>query len=63
MLDQVNGGKKDSYSYCRFEAVSIFQLLCVAEFPLEDADQSFRIDLTMGRGGALIAARNAMLWA
>ena len=39
------------------EAVSIFQLLCVAEFPLEDADQTFRIELTMGRGGALIATR------
>ena len=23
-------------------AVSIFQMLCVAEFPLEDADQTFR---------------------
>ncbi|CAK9055443.1 unnamed protein product [Durusdinium trenchii] len=37
-------------------AVSIFQGLCVAEFPLEDADQTFRIDLVMGRGGALIAS-------
>lgn len=37
-------------------AVSIFQMLCVAEFPLEDADQTFRISLNMGRGGALIAS-------
>jgi len=37
-------------------AVSIFQSLCVAEFPLEDSDQTFRISLNMGRGGALIAS-------
>ncbi|CAJ1355571.1 unnamed protein product [Effrenium voratum] len=37
-------------------AVSIFQLLCVAEFPLQDADQTFQIELRMGKGGALIAS-------
>ncbi|CAE7877966.1 unnamed protein product [Symbiodinium sp. KB8] len=37
-------------------AVSIFQLLCVAEFPTEDRQQTYRIALTMGKGGALIAS-------
>mmetsp|Transcript_27737 Transcript_27737/g.64459 ORF Transcript_27737/g.64459 Transcript_27737/m.64459 type:complete len:453 (+) Transcript_27737:52-1410(+) len=37
-------------------AVSIFQLMCVAEFPLEDTDQTYRIALNMGKGGALIAS-------
>ncbi|CAE7581088.1 unnamed protein product [Symbiodinium sp. CCMP2592] len=37
-------------------AVSIFQLLCVAEFPTEDRQQTYRIALSMGKGGALIAS-------
>ncbi|CAJ1338816.1 unnamed protein product [Effrenium voratum] len=41
-------------------AVSIFHTFCVAEFPLEDAGQTFRIDLTMGKGGALIASASGV---
>ncbi|CAE7229335.1 unnamed protein product, partial [Symbiodinium pilosum] len=37
-------------------AVSIFQLACVAEFPREDAQQTYQIALSMGKGGALIAS-------
>ena len=32
-------------------AVSIFHGLCVAEFPLEDAEKTYKIDLAIGTGG------------
>eukprot|EP00930_Biecheleria_cincta_P025350 TRINITY_DN18060_c0_g2_i2.p1 TRINITY_DN18060_c0_g2~~TRINITY_DN18060_c0_g2_i2.p1 ORF type:complete len:555 (+),score=76.15 TRINITY_DN18060_c0_g2_i2:40-1665(+) len=41
-------------------AVSIFHGLCVAEFPREDADQNFRLELQMGSGGALLASAVAL---
>jgi len=36
-------------------AVSIFQMLCVAEFPLEDADQTFRSSPSRKGRNAFIA--------
>jgi len=41
-------------------AVSIFHGLCVAEFPLEDAEQTFKIDLRLGLGGALVASASSI---
>lgn len=41
-------------------AVSIFHGLCVAEFPLEDAASTFRLELEMGSGGALLASAVAL---
>lgn len=41
-------------------AVSIFHGLCVREFPLEDAASTFRVELEMGSGGALLASAAAL---
>jgi len=41
-------------------AVSIFHGLCVSEFPLEDAEQTYRINLAIGTGGALVASASSL---
>ncbi|CAE7742179.1 unnamed protein product [Symbiodinium pilosum] len=41
-------------------AVSIFHGLCVSEFPLEDADKTFKINLSLGTGGALVASASTI---
>eukprot|EP00439_Symbiodinium_sp_Y106_P080487 s8_g19.t1 len=41
-------------------AVSIFHGLCVSEFPLEDADKTFKINLRLGTGGALVASASSI---
>lgn len=41
-------------------AVSIFHGLCVSEFPLEDSEQTYKIDLALGTGGALVASASTL---
>ena len=41
-------------------AISIFHGLCVSEFPVQDADRTFKIDLSLGTGGALVASASSI---